>query len=62
MSVMLLDVMTNFLGIKIPKKFPVICLMHGLLLKVEFLKSKKLMGMLILTTFSLSNFKRNLLN
>lgn len=59
MSVMFLNVMTNFLGIKAPNKFPVICLMHGLFPKAEFLKSKNLMVMLILMPFSLSNFKRN---
>jgi len=59
---MFLNVMSNFLGVKTSEKFPVTCLMHGLLLKVEFFKRKNLIGMSILLPFHLSNFKRNLHN
>lgn len=41
----------SFLGIKAPKKSPVICLMHAWLLKADPLKSKNLMDMLILYSF-----------
>lgn len=62
LSVRFLNVMTKFLGTKTWNKFPVICLMQGLLLKEKFLKCRSLMSVLIIIPFYFLNFKRNLHN
>lgn len=62
LSVRFLNIMTRFSGTKTWNKFPVICLMQGLLLKAEVLKCRNLMRMLILMPFHLLNFVRNLHN